>query len=142
MSTSQQLRPNLKAVIDESHNSKEVLLPNECPKGPNRWTEQSSITRPSGSKGRANKHKVIFIPYSPSRAHGTPALRPGHTPLAPRIKRETMDTHTKPKENTQAPCIYLKGEETGTGHMQRSPKPPKVGTKLGTARRTEHGSSM
>ena len=73
--------------------------------------------RPNGSKGRANKHKVVLIPYSPSRAHVTPALRPGHTPLAAHVNRETMDTHTKPKENTQTPCIYHKGEDTGAGHM-------------------------
>ena len=95
-----QLRSNLKAVIDEPHNSKKVVLPNERPKGPERGTKQSSITRPNGSKGWANKHKVVLITYSPSRAHVTPALRPGHTPLAARVNRETMDTHTKPKENT------------------------------------------
>ena len=94
------MRPNLKAVIDELHNSKEVLLPKKRPKGPKRGTEQNSITRPNMSKSRANKHEVVLIPYSPSRADVTPTLRPGHPPLAARVNREAMDTHTKPKENT------------------------------------------
>ena len=95
-----QLRPNLKAVIDEAHNSNDVLLPKKRSKGPERGAEQSSITRPNGSKGRANKYKVVLITYSPCRAHVTPALRPGYTPVATRVNRETMNTHTKPKENT------------------------------------------
>ena len=109
-SLTQQLRPNLKTVIDKPHDGKKVRLPNEGPKGIGRGSEQSSIMRPNGSKSRADKHKMVFIPYSPSRAHITPALRPGHTPLAAHVNRKTMDTHTKPKENTQASSIYKEGE--------------------------------